>query len=93
MHLRILLMASMLILLSREAVLAQANGATECGTAGCIDPQQRHLSLGDGTNVGPGSVTGTDMGPQSDDANRVGNDNGGTAGGSASNPGPSGGGY
>lgn len=73
---RPLLLAAAVIVLSYGSALAQSNSATECGTAGCVAPGQTHQSLGDGTNVGPGSTTGTGMGPQSDDANRL---RGGTA--------------
>lgn len=78
------LLAAAAVLLSYGPALAQSNSATECGTAGCIAPGQTHQSLGDGTNVGPGSVTGTGMGPQSDDANRLGGGNGSGSGGTNS---------
>jgi hypothetical protein len=100
---RTLLLASAAILLSYAPVLAQSNNATECGTAGCMDPGQTHQSLGDGTNVGPGSTTGTGIGPQSTDpGSSTGTNSDGSSGngssssggsGSSSDPGPSGGGY
>jgi hypothetical protein len=90
---RTLVLASAAILLSYTPSFAQSNNATECGTVGCADPGQTHQSLGDGTNVGPGSTTGTGMGPQSDSVpTPSGTDTNGTSGGGASGGSPSTGG-